>query len=80
MKPFKRSADAEKWCDIYCTTGHDLEECKTFLDHNKILSPAAPVPQEPHQGEHRQINPDGDEQMREINVIFGGSMSITSKT
>jgi hypothetical protein len=23
---------------------------------------------------------DGDEQMAEINVIFGGSMSITSKT
>jgi hypothetical protein len=26
------------------------------------------------------VDPDGDEQMTEINVIFGGSMSIASKT
>jgi hypothetical protein len=26
------------------------------------------------------MDPNGDEQMAEINVIFGGSMSITSKT
>jgi hypothetical protein len=26
------------------------------------------------------MDPDGDEQMVEINIIFSGSMSITSKT
>jgi hypothetical protein len=25
------------------------------------------------------MDPEGDEQMAEINIIFGGSMSITSK-
>jgi hypothetical protein len=29
---FWRLDDAEKWCEIHCTMGHDLEECKTFLD------------------------------------------------
>jgi hypothetical protein len=42
--------------------------------------PVAPVAQEPSHGEHRRVDPDGDEQMGEINVIFGGSMSIASKT
>jgi hypothetical protein len=42
--------------------------------------PAAPAPQDPHQGEHRREISDGDEHMAEINMIFGGSMSITSKT
>jgi hypothetical protein len=38
------------------------------------------VAQEPHQGEHRRVNPpDNDEQMGEINLIFGGSISIASK-
>jgi hypothetical protein len=36
--------------------------------------------QEPRQGEHCRVYPDGDEQMEEINVIFGASMSIASKT
>jgi hypothetical protein len=27
--------------------GHDLEECKTFLDWKKMPPPAAPTPQEP---------------------------------
>jgi hypothetical protein len=31
-RPFRRPDDAEKWCEIYRTSGHDLEECKTFLD------------------------------------------------
>jgi hypothetical protein len=53
---------------------------KTFLDQKKMLLPPAPVPQEPHWSEHRQVNPDGDEQMEEINMIFGGSMSIALKT
>jgi hypothetical protein len=43
--------------------------------------PVAPVAQEPRRGKHRRTNPpDDDEQMGEINVIFGGSISITSKT
>jgi hypothetical protein len=41
--------------------------------------PTAPVAQEPHWGEHRQVDPDNEDQMGEINVIFRGSMPITSK-
>jgi hypothetical protein len=45
------------------------------------MSPlAVPVPQETHQVEQCLIDSDGDEQMGEINVIFGGSMPIVSKT
>jgi hypothetical protein len=50
------------------------------LDRKKIPPSPAPVAQEPHRGEHRRVDPDGDEQMGEINVIFKGSMSIASKT
>jgi hypothetical protein len=43
--------------------------------------PVAQVAQEPRQGEHYRPNPpDDDEQMGEIDVIFGGSMLIASKT
>jgi hypothetical protein len=42
--------------------------------------PAAPTPQDPHRGEHHRETSDGDEDMAEINMIFRGSMSITSKT
>jgi hypothetical protein len=43
--------------------------------------PAAQVAQEPRRGKHYQANPpNDDEQMGEINVIFGGSMSIILKT
>jgi hypothetical protein len=42
--------------------------------------PATPAPQDPRRGEHRREISDGDEHMAEINVIFGGNMSITSKT
>jgi hypothetical protein len=42
--------------------------------------PVAQTPQEPRQGEHHRVDPDGDKQMGEINEIFGGSMCITSKT
>jgi hypothetical protein len=42
--------------------------------------PAAPPPQDSRWGEHHREISNGDEHMAEINVIFGGSMSITSKT
>jgi hypothetical protein len=42
--------------------------------------PEKPAVQEPHRGEHHWANPNNDDQMDEINMIFGGSMSITSKT
>jgi hypothetical protein len=42
--------------------------------------PAAQVAQEPCRGDHRRVDLDGDEQIGEINMIFGGSMSITLKT
>jgi hypothetical protein len=42
--------------------------------------PAALAPQDPRRGEHHREISDGDEHMAEINVIFGGSMSITTKT
>jgi hypothetical protein len=42
--------------------------------------PVTPAPQDLHRGEHRREISDGDEHMAEINMIFGGSMSITSKT
>jgi hypothetical protein len=42
-----------------------------------MTPPAALVPQDPRRGEHRRETSDEDEHMAEINVIFGGSMSIT---
>jgi hypothetical protein len=42
--------------------------------------PAPPVPQDPRRGNHHQENSEDDEHMAEISMIFGGSMSITSKT
>jgi hypothetical protein len=49
------------------------------LDRKK-MPPPAPGVQEPRQGEHCQTDPDNEDPMGEINVIFGGSMSIVSKT
>jgi hypothetical protein len=78
---FHHSDDVEKWCEIHRTSGHGLEECKNFLHRKKMSPPAAPAPQDSCRGERRRMNPlDDDEQMGEINVIFRGSMSITSKT
>jgi hypothetical protein len=80
-RPFCRPDGAEKWCEIHRSSGHDLKECKTFLDRKKIPPSAAAVAQEPHRGEHRWANPpDDDDQMGEINVIFEGTMFIASKT
>jgi hypothetical protein len=79
-RPFQCPDDAEEWCEIHRKAGHDLEECKTFLDRKKMLPPATPAPQDPRRGEHRREDPNGDEHMAEINVIFRGSMSITYKT
>jgi hypothetical protein len=45
------------------------------------MPPPAPLaPQEPRRGNHRRENSDDDEHMAEISMIFGCSMSITSKT
>jgi hypothetical protein len=76
---FHRPADIEKWCEIHRTVGHNLKECKTFLNHKKMLPPA-PVAQEPHRCEYRRVDPDYKYQMGEIDKIFRGSMSFTSKT
>jgi hypothetical protein len=78
-RPFQCLDDAKKWCEIHRTAGHDLKECKTFLDHKKMLPPAAPAPQDPHRGKHHREDPNDDEHMVEINMIFRGSMSNTSK-
>jgi hypothetical protein len=58
---------------------HDLEEYKTFLYQKKMPPPTALAPQEPQRINQLQVDSDGDEQMGEINVIFGGSMSIAPK-
>jgi hypothetical protein len=72
-RSFCHPDDAEKWCEIHHTSGHDLEEYKTFLDRKKMPPPQAP------QEQHR-ADADNEDQMDQINVIFGGSLSITSKT
>jgi hypothetical protein len=56
------------------------KSAKTFLDRKRISPLAALAPQDPRRGEHHREISNGDEHMAEINVIFGGSMSITSKT
>jgi hypothetical protein len=58
---FRLSKDAEKWCEIYRTTGNNLEECKTFLDRKKMPAPLAPVPQEPWRVDQRRTDSDRDE-------------------
>jgi hypothetical protein len=55
--PFHRPDEAEKWCEIHCTSGHALEKCKTFQNHKKMPPTAAQVAQEPCWGKHRWANP-----------------------
>jgi hypothetical protein len=77
---FHRPDNTKKGCEIHHTSGHDLKECKTFLNRKKMPPPIGPAPQEARRGKHHQANPlDDDERMGQINVIFGGSMSIASK-
>jgi hypothetical protein len=75
---FRHLADAEMWCEIYRSTRHDLKECRTFLDHKKMLEKL--VVQEPRCGDHHRADPNNDKQLDQINMIFGGSLSIASKT
>jgi hypothetical protein len=32
---FWHPGNAKRWCEIHCTSGYDLKECKTYLDHKK---------------------------------------------
>jgi hypothetical protein len=76
-RSFCHLADVEKWCESHHTTGHDLEECKTYLNRKKMQD--KPVTPEPRKGDHHRANSNNDKQLDEINVIFRGSLSITSK-
>jgi hypothetical protein len=40
-RSFHHLDDAEKLCEIHRTLGHDMKECKTFLDHKKMPPPQA---------------------------------------
>jgi hypothetical protein len=46
-RSFHHLDDAEKWCEIHQTSGHDLKECKTLMYHKMMPPAAAQVAQEP---------------------------------
>jgi hypothetical protein len=52
---FRHSADAKKWCEIHHTSGHDLEECRTYLDRKKKED--EPMAPEPRRGDQRGPTP-----------------------
>jgi hypothetical protein len=41
---FRCPYGVEKWCEIHCTIGHDLQECKTFLGQKKMPPSTALAP------------------------------------
>jgi hypothetical protein len=43
-RPFRCPDGAEKWCEIHRIDGHDLEECKNFLNRKRMPPPEAPAP------------------------------------
>jgi hypothetical protein len=62
---FHHPNDAEKWCEIHHTAGHDLEECETFLDHKKDASTssgAGGASRRTSSGGYRQWRSDGWDQ------------------
>jgi hypothetical protein len=69
---FRHPVDAKKWCEIHHRSGHNLEECKTYLDHKKKEDETAPP--ESRQGHHHRANSDNDEQLNKINMIFGATL------
>jgi hypothetical protein len=52
---FRHSANAKKWCEIHHTSGHDLEECRTYLDRKKKED--EPMAPEPQRGDRRGPTP-----------------------
>jgi hypothetical protein len=65
---FCRPDDAEKWCEIHHTLGHDLKECKTFLHRKKMPPSAVLEPQDAHRCEHRRANPPHDDEQMGISM------------
>jgi hypothetical protein len=61
-RSFRCPTDAKKWCEIHRTSGHDLEECGTYLNHKKKEDES--VAPEPHRGNHCLANSDNDEQLK----------------
>jgi hypothetical protein len=79
---YKRPDGVEKWCDIHWSGSHSLEECRIYQEQKKKDVKAAPAQPEPHRGEHRRADANGDEEDHypKSGVIFRGSTAIVSKT
>jgi hypothetical protein len=74
-RSFRRPVDAEKWCEIHQAIGHNLEECRMYLDRKKMLDKLAA--QEPRRRDHRRAaNSDNNEQLGEININFGATYQL----